>query len=250
MNKILIANWKMQLDQTQSIALAKQYKQKLGLFNNVEVAAAPSYLYLTEIAEIFKGTRIKLAAQNVAIEKKGALTGEISAQMLKQIGCHYVIIGHSERRHKLGETDEQINQKIQLAFQNNLVPILCIGETMEEKNVGQRDAVLAKQIRNALNKVSALPAKKIIIAYEPVWAIGSGKNLDAREMSAISLVIKRHFSTLYTEKFFQEKVRLLYGGSTNSQNAQDYLSLDCVDGLLVGGASLDADEFFKITKAA
>jgi triosephosphate isomerase (TIM) len=249
MKKLLIANWKMKLKESDSIDLAKKYIEKLNKSRNVEVIIAPTMLYLSKIASLLKKSNLKLASQNIAVMESGALTGETSAEMVHEAGCKYTLVGHSERRHKMHETDDEINKKINLAYDNGLIPVLCIGETLKDKNDGQRDTVLTIQLRNALSKVDNLPDKQLIIAYEPVWAIsssGSGLLMEAEEMYTVARIVKRVLSSLYSESFYEEKVKLLYGGSINSIIAKDFWNIEILDGLLVGSASLDAQEMSTI----
>lgn len=250
MPKYLIANWKMNLLAGSSLELAEKYKQKLKGIKGLELAVAPSALYLDQLGKFFRKTNIKLVAQNVAAQDQGAWTGEVSAKMLKEIGCGYVIVGHSERRHKMGETNEMVNKKINQCFNNGLTPILCIGETEDEKEAGRRNSVLVKQLQTALDKVNGLPENKLLIAYEPVWAIGTGLNMSAAAMFEVERLVKRTLSGLYSEKFYDTEVSLIYGGSVSSINAQEFWNLDFMQGMLVGTASLDAVEFELIAQQA
>lgn len=250
MKKLLLANWKMELNESSTLDLVFQLKKSIKKISKVEVAIAPSFIYLKEIKNLLGRSNIKLAAQNVAPADKGKYTGEISAAMLKELGCKYSIVGHSERRIKLNETDELINRKINQCLEAELTPVLCVGETFEQKQQGQTDSVLVKQLQVALDKVSNLPESEIVIAYEPIWAVGTGQFLKAEELFAFQRTIKRTISSLYTEKFYDEKVRFLYGGSINSIIAKDYWVCDYIDGILVGGASLDPMEFYNIALEA
>ncbi|MBT7007451.1 triose-phosphate isomerase [Candidatus Falkowbacteria bacterium] len=250
MKKLLIANWKMYLKEKQTLDLIKKYKERLKKFSQLEIVVAPSDLYLIKSAELLKKTKLKLAAQNIAQIEEGALTGEVSAEMAHEIGCKYTIVGHSERRIHLNETDDQINKKINLAYNNGLTPILCIGETLKDKVDENRDTVLTVQLRNALSKVNGLPEKELLIAYEPVWAIGTGKTMEAEEMLTINRLIKRIISSLYSESFYENKVKLLYGGSINSINAKEFWLNEVVDGLLVGSASIDNEQTYNIAHSS
>ena len=249
--KLLIANWKMYLNEKKTTTLVSEYIKKFKKLNKVKVIVAPSDLYLSGVSKKLGKTKIKLASQDVASQDKGAYTGEVSASMLHEIGCLYALVGHSERR-KMGETDEQINKKLVQCYHNRIIPILCLGENLEEKIAGQRASVLARQLRNAISKVDGLPENELIIAYEPVWAISSGRSKEVKEivspeeMYTVSRIIKRDIASLYSEKFYNEKVKLLYGGSVNSIVAKEFWNVDVVGGLLVGGASLDAEEFYNI----
>ncbi len=246
MKKMLFANWKMFLNEGESFSLLKKFEYEFSGRNNFEVVIAPSMLYLSSVASVLKKGVLALGAQNLAMSKKDSLTGEVSAKQLKDIGCQYVLIGHSERRTLLGEENDQITQKISLAFEFGLTPVLCVGETLKEKNEGKTEAVLLKQLSGALKKVNLPLEKKIVIAYEPVWAIGSGTYLEVEEMEPIWKLFRRFFTSVYSEKFFDEKVMVLYGGSVNSLISPGFLSSKYCDGLLVGRASCDPLEFVSI----
>ena len=246
MKKILVGNWKMNLDEEQCLALAFQLQKRFRKISNIEVAVAPSFVYLKEVRAILAKSKIKVVGQNVAPCVGGSCTGEVSATMLKNQGCDLAIIGHADRRRELNETNEMINKKINQSLNVGLTPILCIGETFEEKSAGSTDAVLVGQLHAALGKVNGLPEKELIVAYEPVWAIGTGKYLSANELISPYKTIKRTISSLYSEKFYEEKVRFIYGGSVNSIIAKDYWTLEFLQGIFVGTASLDIDEFYNI----
>ena len=191
---------------------------------------------------------IKLGAQNCFWKDKGPYTGEVSPQMLKSMGCKYVIVGHSERRQVFKETDEMVNVKIKETLKAKLQPIFCIGETEEEKRAGKTFQVLEREIKKGLDKVSKKEIEKVIIAYEPIWAIGTGKACEENEVMTIALFIKKLMSRLYNKKV-ADNIRILYGGSVDSKNAPDYLRESKMQGLLVGGASLNSKEFIKIIKS-
>lgn len=248
--KYLIANWKMNLNEEQSLDLAKKYKKRLKGFKSLNILLAPDMLYLKEIKGILGKSEIKICSQNVAAQEQGAYTGEVSASMLKQIGCDFAIVGHSERRIYLNETSELINKKINQCYNAGIAPILCVGETMEDKANGQTDAVLTRQLHGALNKVNGLPENDLIIAYEPVWAIGSGHHMDPNQFYAIYRIIKRALSSIFSEKFYNEKTHLLYGGSVSSINAKDFWIAPQLQGLLVATASLEIDEIYDIATQA
>ena len=250
MKKIIIANWKMNLDDKETTNLAKEYYKNIKSKRNVEVVLAPSFPFLKDVKKVISGTSLILGSQDVAAQEKGAYTGEVSSKMLKDLGCKYVVVGHSERRQFMGETNETINKKLNQCFNMGLSPILCIGETLEENKDDKRDYVLVQQLQQALSKVNGLPENELVIAYEPVWAIGSGQYMEPKDMQLIQRVVKRVISSLYSEKFCNEKVRLIYGGSVNSINANDFLTQDNVFGLLVGIASLDAGVFRNIVDQA
>ena len=192
-----------------------------------------------------QGTNIKIGAQNMHWEEKGAYTGEISAQMLKSIGVEYVIIGHSERRQYFAETDETVNKKIKTALANGLKPIVCVGETLEQREQGITEQVITKQTEKALEGISVEDLSKIIIAYEPIWAIGTGKTATKEDANESIMQIRRKIAEIYGQKE-AERVIIQYGGSVKSSNAKELFEMSDIDGGLVGGASLKADEFSKI----
>jgi triosephosphate isomerase len=252
MKPLVVANWKMN-PQTLSQArrLFNAVKEGIKKIKKVEIVICPPFVYLTKLEKNKKKRtkKIKLGAQDVFWEEKGAFTGEISPQMLKVLGCQYVIIGHSERRRHLREDNKMIGKKLTAALKAKLKPIFCIGETKVEKNKGQALRVLNSQISRGLKNIKEKEAKKLIIAYEPVWAIGTGKPCDSdtvlNRMLLIRGVLKKRYS-LPTSK----KIKILYGGSVNSENALYYIKVAKMNGLLVGGASLKAEEFIKIIKRA
>lgn len=244
----------------QTIAEAKRLfnsvKKGLRGFKKAEAVVCPPFIYIP-VLRAFTLTRFSasqaglvLGAQDCFLEQKGAYTGEISPSMLKDTGCQYVIIGHSERRRYFKETDEMINKKLKAVLEKRLKPILCIGETKEERNDGKTENVLKKQIESDLKGISGfkLQVSGFCIAYEPVWAIGTGKPCDIEEAQKMGLLIRKIITKLYNSST-AEKVRILYGGSVNSRNAVGYIKESCFQGLLVGGASLEAKEFIKIIKA-
>jgi len=252
MKPLIIANWKMN---PKSLAEAKQLfdlvKRGVKDIKKAEVIICPQFLYLKELSS-FKykkslASLLKIGAQNVFWEKEGAYTGEISPLMLNDAGCQYVIVGHSERRGHFKETDEMINKKLKAVLEEKLNSILCIGETKEQRNRGETDRILKKQIETALENVSSSKFSKITIAYEPIWAIGTGEPCDVEEAQKIGLLIRKIISGLYGSKS-AKNVQILYGGSVNSKNAAGYIKEAGLQGLLVGGASLKAKEFIKIVK--
>lgn len=254
MKPLVVANWKMN---PQTLAEAKQlfnFLKKEGLKNikNVDVVICPPFVYLPILgASAFaKGYgAISFGSQDCFWEQKGAYTGEVSPKMLKDLGCQYVILGHSERRIYLGETDEMINKKIKLVLKVKLNPILCIGETEEERNQGGTQEVLKNQLISALLGISKsiIQNSKFSIAYEPIWAIGTGKACEVNEAQTMGLFIRKIVAQLYGS-LVSKKVQILYGGSINSKNALSYIKEARMQGLLVGGASLDHQEFIKLVK--
>ena len=245
MKSFVVANWKMN---PQTFAEAKflfnLIKKKVKKVKKIEVVICPPFLYSSLLtAKKIYNLKIKLGAQNCFWEEKGAYTGEISPSMLKGFGIEYVIIGHSERRRILGETDEMINKKIKKIISLKLKPIFCIGETKKEKR--EKEKVLKNQIRKGLKGILRKDIKNIIIAYEPVWAIGTGVNCSVEETMSTVILIRKIISRLYRITPIQS-FPILYGGSVNSKNANCYLKESGVNGLLVGGASLNPKEFIKI----
>jgi triosephosphate isomerase len=254
MQKLIVANWKMN---PQSLNEAKKLfnsikswiKRHSNILQNVRIIICPPFVYLESLSKSLKTKnyqlKTNLGAQDLFWEERGAFTGEISPKMLKNLGCQYVIIGHSERR-KLGETDEMINKKIKAAIKAKLKPILCIGETLEEKRSGKTFQVLKNQLKADLKNLEprTYNLKSLILAYEPVWAIGTGnpcKPEDAKEVLTFLKKLTQSLSHLLTQPL------ILYGGSVNSQNANDYIEIG-FDGLLIGGASLNRKEFIEILK--
>ena len=244
MKKIIIANWKMQLSLKESLVLARGYVKKLNLQKN-EIVVCPDYAALAFLAPIFKNTNIVLGAQDCAFSAKGAYTGEVSPLNIQSLGAKYVILGHSERREYLKEDSVLINQKIKVALENKLVPVFCIGERLAEKRAGKTKKYLLQELRQGLKGLKIKTANDLIIAYEPVWAISTNKGakpISCSEADEIQKFIKEQ-----AQKILQKKVRVLYGGSVKAENAADFLAQAHIDGLLVGGASLQVKDFSIIT---
>ncbi len=240
----------MNTDSKSAVELAKGVVQKCGtMLDEVEICVCPPFVYLAAVKNALGSSNIGLGAQDVYFEPKGAFTGEISCQMLKDIGCKDVIIGHSERRHVLGETDELINKKLLAAIEAGLLPIFCVGELLEERKAGKTAQVVKEQIQKGMARVTIEKAKAVTIAYEPVWAIGTGINATPQQAQEVHLMIRQLIATLYNEDF-AEQMRIQYGGSVKPDNASQIIAQADVDGFLVGGASLKADEFAAIVKAA
>lgn len=247
---IIIANWKMNpVSLKEAEELFDSIKRGIKNIKGVEVVICPPFIYLPAVAR--GGGGLALGTQNCFWEEKGAFTGEVSAVMLKNLGIEYIIVGHSERRKYFKETDEEINKKLIAVLEVKLIPILCVGETQEEKNKGETEKVLRKQIKAAFKNVSSFKFQDLglCIAYEPVWAIGTGDNCSIEETIDSIIFIRQIISEFYNKET-SEKIRILYGGSVNSQNSADYIKKAGANGLLVGGASLNADEFLKIVKSS
>jgi len=252
MRKPLVAgNWKMNTDSRSSVELVNDIaagsSQTAG--KKVHVAVIPPYIYLQSVKKALRTTSIALGAQDLYYEQKGAFTGEISASMLKDIGCTYVLCGHSERRHIIGETDELINKKVTAAITGGLLPILCVGELIEERKASETKEVVTRQIKKGLAGLSAEKASAVTIAYEPVWAIGTGLTATPQQAQEVQALIRRLLGEMYDSELAEE-MRILYGGSAKPDNARELMGQKDVDGLLVGGASLKADDFVAIIQAA
>ena len=247
MKLLIIANWKMNpLTEREARRLLASLKKGLKGKKNIEIVVCPPLPYLLILRDHLLS--VKLGAQNCFWKDRGPYTGEVSPQILKNIGCKYVIIGHSERRQIFKETDEMVNVKIKEILKAKLQPIFCIGETEEEKKAGKTFHVLEREIKKGLDKISKKEIEKVIIAYEPIWAIGTGESCEENEVMTIALFIKKLVSRLYNKKV-ASNIRIIYGGSVDSKNAPDYLGESKMQGLLVGGASLNSKEFIKIIKS-
>lgn len=255
MRKFIIAgNWKMNFDVKESISFVKELKTKLNDIevNNTDIMIAPTYTALYPVNEVLKtedNCKISLGSQNIFWEKSGAFTGEISANMLKSSGVQYTIIGHSERRQYFGETNQTINKRIKTTIENSLKPVFCIGETLEEREAEKEKEVVFKQIREGLEKFTANELVNLVIAYEPVWAIGTGKTATPEQAEEMHEYIRSIISEMYGDDF-AEKLRIQYGGSLNLKNAEMLLSKPNIDGGLIGGASLKSVDFSEIIKIA
>ena len=215
---------------------------------NCDVIVCPPFTSLFEAHTLLKDTKVKLGAQNMYFESSGAFTGEISATMLRSVGCEYVILGHSERRTIFGETDELINNKIKKANSSGLKPIFCVGELLEEREAGVTEKIIEKQIKCGLKDTSSEEMGKVIIAYEPVWAIGTGKTASPEQAQEVHKFIRSLINEKYGDSI-SDKIVIQYGGSVNNKNAKELLSQKDIDGALVGGASLKADAFIDIIQA-
>lgn len=250
MRRPLIAgNWKMNLLRASSVALAEGIAKGAENVEGVELAVCPPSCYLEAIDRAIAGSKVVLGAQNMYHEREGAFTGELSAAMLRDLGCTYVILGHSERRHILGETDAAINKKVQAALAAELIPILCVGELLAEREAGQTLAVIARQFDGSLAGLSPEQMKTVVIAYEPVWAIGTGKVASPAQAEEVHLALRKIIAERYNGSI-AEVVRILYGGSVKPDNAAELLKQPDIDGALVGGASLKIDQFLGIVAGA
>ncbi len=252
MRKPFVAgNWKMNTDSHSGVALAKGVVDGAsGLAGgSVDIAVIPPFVYLSVVGQAVSSSRVALGAQDVYFEAKGAFTGEISTAMLKDVGCTYVLCGHSERRHVLGESDELINKKLTASISGGLLPILCVGELLEDRDAGKTEQVVEQQTRAGLAGLSAEKISAVTIAYEPVWAIGTGRTATKEQAQEVHAFIRKLLAEMYDESVAQE-MRILYGGSVKPDNAEELMGQEDVDGCLVGGASLKADDFVQIIEAA
>jgi len=252
MRKPFVAgNWKMNTDSHSSVELAKRVASGSSQVadQSVTVAVCPPFVYLQSVARALSTSSIAVSAQDIYFEPKGAFTGEISASMLKDIGCSFVLCGHSERRHVVGETDELINKKVAAALAGGLLPILCVGELLAERDAGQTEQVVNRQLKNGLADLSVEKVSAVTIAYEPVWAIGTGRTATPQQAQEAHDFIRKLLAQMYNERLAEE-IRILYGGSVKPANAADLMPQQDVDGLLVGGASLNAEDFLAIIQAA
>jgi triosephosphate isomerase len=245
--KFIAGNWKMNTTLGEAVDLAKGVVKAVGGVSGVDVAVCPPYVNLTAVAEAVKGSNVKLGAQDVHWEAKGAFTGKVSAAMLKAVGVTYVIVGHSEQRQYFGETDETVNKKTKAVLAAGLLPIVCVGETLAERDGGKMDAVIYRQTHGAFEGISAGDAEKCTIAYEPVWAIGTGKTATPQQANDAHKYIRSILEQLYGDGV-AKKVRIQYGGSMNDANAKDLLSQSDIDGGLIGGAALVPEKFAGIVQ--
>lgn len=245
MRKAIIAgNWKMNNTISASLDLIEGIK-KHKLDEGVEALVCVPYTSLAQVKEALEGTQIKLGAQNMHWEENGAYTGEISPPMLKEIGVDYCILGHSERRQYFNESDDQVNKKIKAALEYKINPILCVGESLEEREAGQEEAIVKKQIERAFEGVAIEDVEKIVIAYEPIWAIGTGKTASSEDANKMCKFIRSIIKEKYDDRT-GESIRIQYGGSVKPETIKELMEKEDVDGALVGGASLVAEDFVEL----
>jgi triosephosphate isomerase len=250
MRKPFIAgNWKMNLNKAEALALAKALAEKTPRDGKVEVAVCPPAVYLDAVGAVLAGSSVGLGSQDVYHENNGAFTGELSTAMLLDIGCKYVILGHSERRQLMGETDAQVNQKAKKALASGLIPIVCVGETLAQREAGQTLSVVQSQFDVSLAGIAAAEMSQVVIAYEPVWAIGTGKVATTAQAEEVHAALRKLLQSRYNSQV-AEAVRIQYGGSVKPENAAELLAQPNIDGALVGGASLKADSFLGIVAGA
>ncbi len=244
---LIAGNWKMYKTGPQAVETARALVQLCSNVQGVEVMIAPTFLSLPLVAAAIEGTDIKIGAQNLYFEKEGAFTGEICADMIKAAGAQYVIIGHSERRQYFGETDASVCRRIKAAIEAGLKPVLCIGESGTQREEEKTFSILDKQVSDGLKGLGSDELKDLVLAYEPVWAIGTGKTASIDQVNDVHQFLRSLLEKLFS-KNFSSHTRILYGGSVNPGNAKDLMGIEDVDGALVGGASLDADKFINIIK--
>lgn len=248
MRKPFIAgNWKMNMNSASAAALASGLKTELGDIEPVDIAVCPPFVYLQSVAATLSASNIALGSQNVYFEEKGAFTGEISCAMLKDVSCTYAIIGHSERRHVMGETDAMINKKISAAIRGGLLPIFCVGELLEERENNTTNEVVTNQIKKGLEGICPESVQVVTVAYEPVWAIGTGLTATPDQAQEVHAMIRGLLAELYNNKIAQS-MRIQYGGSAKPDNTAELMAQPDVDGLLVGGASLKVEDFSAMVK--
>ncbi len=241
---IIAGNWKMYKTPSEAVAIIKELKP-LVKDAQAEVVVCPTFVCLPAAGEALAGSNIKLGAQNMYWEEEGAFTGEIAPGMLKELGVEYVIIGHSERRQYFGETDDMVNKKVLSALSHSLIPIICVGETLEQREQGVTEELVGKQTRAALKGLTADVADEIVIAYEPIWAIGTGKTASSQDANEVIGYIRKIVGDVLDTQAAQ-RIRILYGGSVKPNNASELMQMPEIDGGLVGGASLKAQDFAKI----
>jgi triosephosphate isomerase len=245
--KVMAANWKMYKTPEQAQEFFRNFLPLVGSHDRDEIVVCPPFLDLPAALEAARGSHVAIGAQNVHWKEEGAFTGETSAAQLLALGVTHVIIGHSERRQYFGETDDTVNLRLKTALEAGLTPICCVGEVLEERESGLTDDVLRRQCVRAFHAISAKKAAKMIVAYEPVWAIGTGKTATPEIAAEAHAVIRREATEIFGEEF-AGKLRILYGGSVKPENAATLMSQEEIDGALVGGASLDPKSFAAIVK--
>jgi triosephosphate isomerase (TIM) len=248
--KLIAGNWKLNPANDESaLELLRQLRTRLAPFTKTQIAVMPPFTMLHLAVEALKGTRIAVGAQNLYWEDTGAFTGEISAPMLKSTGCKYVIIGHSERRQFFGERNDFVHRKTVTALKHGLIPIVCVGETLEQREAGQEQAVVRAQVTEAMQGISDADIRPVVIAYEPVWAIGTGRTASPAQAQDMHRFIRQIFEDMLHAEI-AASLLLLYGGSVKPENAKELLSQPDIDGALVGGASLKAESFAEIVASA
>lgn len=242
---VIVGNWKMHKSISEARELITRIVERTSGLNKCEIVVAPPFTALFAACEAARGSKVKIAAQNLHWESKGAFTGEVSASMLIDAGCSSVIIGHSERRQYFGETDETVNFKVKSALNSGLKPVICVGETLEERENGATLPVIKRQVEAGLKGIAKEAVLPVVIAYEPVWAIGTGKTATSGQAQEVHKFIRDTVKSLFNGQI-SEKLRILYGGSVKPSNIKELMSMPDIDGALVGGASLDLESFIGI----
>ncbi len=247
MKPLIAANWKMNKTRKEIDQYFNEFLKMVPyISSDIEVTIIPPFVYIPYVAEKLAGTVISYGAQNVFYEDSGAYTGEVSPVMLRDIGCTYVVVGHSERRKYFCETDETVNLKVKKVLESGMRPIVCVGETLEERESGKTFEVVERQIRNGLKEVDPDSPEKLVVAYEPVWAIGTGKTASPEQAEEVHAFIRKLLKDLVGDK--AEEIRILYGGSVKPGNVAGLMAMENINGALVGGASLDPVSFYKIIR--
>ena len=246
---LIAGNWKMYKTPSEAIVLAEEVVKAMSALDGIEVVVCPPFTALAAVGQVIAGSRIGMGAQDLHWAKEGAYTGEVSAEMLRDLGCRYVIVGHSERRQYFGETNENVNKKSLAALGSGLTPIICVGETLSERETGRAHHVVEAQVKGALSGLAPGQVRALTFAYEPVWAIGTGRTATPEQAEEMHAHVRKTIAGLFGADVAQG-VRILYGGSVKPENAGELLQRSEIDGALVGGASLHADSFALIVKAA
>ncbi len=244
---LIAGNWKMNTDRREAVSLVDDLKRLVGEEEDVQIAVCPPFVHLGELQPLLDGTSIALGAQNMHFEDEGAFTGEISASMLREVGCVFVILGHSERRQSFNETYVEINAKVKQALSYGLKPIVCVGEALAQRKAGQAEEIVRTQASCALEGVTLTSAADLVLAYEPIWAIGTGETATPEQAQSIHATLRQWLIDSFPE--VGHSLQILYGGSMKPQNAADLLAQPDINGGLVGGASLKADDFAAIVEA-
>lgn len=247
--KIVAGNWKMNKTNSEAVKTVTELKEIVKGLNGAEIVVATPFTAISDVAKVAAGTNIKVAAQNMHWEEKGAFTGEIAPCMLKELGVEYVILGHSERREYFGETNEIVNKKVKAALKNGITPILCVGEKLADREAGNTENVVKDHTVGGMKDLTKEEAAKVVIAYEPVWAIGTGKTASPEQAEEVHLFIRNLLTEMY-DAATAEKIVIQYGGSMNAANSKDLLAKPNIDGGLIGGASLVPADFSVIVKNA
>jgi len=245
---IIAGNWKMNKTLPEAVEFIQEIKGSIPSSENVDTVVCAPALFLGQLVELTDGTDVKIGAQNMHFEKNGAFTGEISPVALENIGVKYVVLGHSERREFFNETDETVNQKTIAAFENGLTPIVCCGETLEQRENGETNDFVATQVTKALQGLTPDQLKSTVVAYEPIWAIGTGKSSTSADANEVCAHIRKVISEQFSQEV-AESIRIQYGGSVKPENIKEYMAQSDIDGALVGGASLEAQSFLQLLEA-